>query len=698
MPQQSTPPSPFGLGMLLLALLPLAPLAAQRGVATDTAFLQRMLVAEDARGLGTEGIGPLLDGLQRSDTLLRRWAVRGLGRLQRPELAARLAERLSDPVSSIRAEAANAVIQSLRNVRRSAPATDPGQVTAREAQASLLAALGREQDPAALDAIAEAVGRLPLGDSLSARVVEGAIVDRAGTRPGRGLIHGLYRLVLARRFTGGLSPRGIGLLRQQATASADTGVRRTAVLALGLQGALDSLTLRTTIQDRDPQVRRLTLAGVASLTAEERRAVVRRALADPSPIVRVDAVGAARVGSDRPDCAPIIGAVRDREPAVVLTAIDALGLPCADSAASRVALLQVLERPGTDRILTHRWQAPSHALVALAQLDSAGAARFVVRAAGATRWEERLYAARAATASRDPATLYALARDPDFNVQEAVVAGLQKLVGHAADSIYLATLGSEGHQAVLAAATALDSSTSPAAPALLLAAFERLSRHRSENSRDPRMEILARLDQLGRPADAPRLLPFAADFDSSVAVAAARIVSRWTGTTVAPRPAALPIRTEPLARLALSRNLRLRLTLADSSGGGSIVVRLLPEETPASVARFIRLADQHYFEGHVLQRVEPNFVIQGGGPGASEYVGDAAFMRDELSRRPSFRGTLGVSSRGRDTGDAQLYINLVDNPILDHEFTIFGYVETGLGVMDRILEGDVIARVTVEGR
>ena len=106
MPQQLTPPSPFGLGMLLLALLPLAPLAAQRESAPDTAFLQRMLVAEDARGLGSEGIGPMLDGLQQSDTLLRRLAVRGLGRLQRPELAARLVERLGDQVPSIRAEAA----------------------------------------------------------------------------------------------------------------------------------------------------------------------------------------------------------------------------------------------------------------------------------------------------------------------------------------------------------------------------------------------------------------------------------------------------------------------------------------------------------------------------------------------------------------------------------------------------------------
>ncbi len=72
-------------------------------------------------------------------------------------------------------------------------------------------------------------------------------------------------------------------------------------------------------------------------------------------------------------------------------------------------------------------------------------------------------------------------------------------------------------------------------------------------------------------------------------------------------------------------------------------------------------------------------------------------MRDEVSARPHLRGTAGVSSRGRDTGDAQLFLNLVDNPVLDHEYTVFGEVVDGLDVMDHIMEGDVIARVEVLG-
>ena len=89
----------------------------------------------------------------------------------------------------------------------------------------------------------------------------------------------------------------------------------------------------------------------------------------------------------------------------------------------------------------------------------------------------------------------------------------------------------------------------------------------------------------------------------------------------------------------------------------------------------------------------PNFVIQGGSPGANEYAGDGAFSRDELGLLSNQRGSVGVSTRGRDTGDAQFYVNLVDNLRLDHAYTVFGQVESGMDVVDAIVEGDVIEAV-----
>ena len=72
-------------------------------------------------------------------------------------------------------------------------------------------------------------------------------------------------------------------------------------------------------------------------------------------------------------------------------------------------------------------------------------------------------------------------------------------------------------------------------------------------------------------------------------------------------------------------------------------------------------------------------------------------MRDEISRLSNRRGTVGLSTRGRDTGDAQFYVNLVDNPRLDFDYTVFGHV-TPLEVMDRIVEGDTIASITFRKR
>jgi cyclophilin family peptidyl-prolyl cis-trans isomerase len=93
--------------------------------------------------------------------------------------------------------------------------------------------------------------------------------------------------------------------------------------------------------------------------------------------------------------------------------------------------------------------------------------------------------------------------------------------------------------------------------------------------------------------------------------------------------------------------------------------------------------------------VETDFVIQGGGPGNNEYVGQPRFMRDELSSLPQLRGTVGMSTRGHDTGDAQWFVNLRDNERLTRDYTAFAEVIDGMDVVDGVMEGDVIARIEV---
>jgi cyclophilin family peptidyl-prolyl cis-trans isomerase len=145
-----------------------------------------------------------------------------------------------------------------------------------------------------------------------------------------------------------------------------------------------------------------------------------------------------------------------------------------------------------------------------------------------------------------------------------------------------------------------------------------------------------------------------------------------------------PARLDSLA--ALTPVLRLR-------GGGEVVLRLRPYDAPTNTDRFVRLAANGYFDGLTFHRVVPNFAVQGGSPGANEYWGDGPFTRDELTVAPHRRGTMGVSTRGRDTGDGQIFVNLVDNWRLDHNYTIFADVVEGMDVIDAMLEGATIERI-----
>ena len=128
---------------------------------------------------------------------------------------------------------------------------------------------------------------------------------------------------------------------------------------------------------------------------------------------------------------------------------------------------------------------------------------------------------------------------------------------------------------------------------------------------------------------------------------------------------------------------------------GRFVIQLLPEYAPVTAAKFSMLVESGYYDDLTFHRVEPNFVLQGGSPGANEFVGIKNYMRDEVSLLTHARGTIGISTRGRDTGDGQIFINLVDNYRLDHNYTVFARVIENMDNVDRILEGDVILSIKV---
>lgn len=692
----------------------------------ERSALLRVTAVEDARALGEGGAEPLRAASTHASPVVRRAAVRALGRLQRPDQLDAIVAALVDADAGVRLEAANAVGQALQGVRGLARDDADRRATLDDAVDALVRAAERFSDPALLGVAARTLGRLPFADSVVPREVERVLVEM-GNRPGAGrralvrsdarvaagIMHGLYSLARGRRQTGAPSAAALSAMRWATTfgldsagviaggsAEANAQVRRLAWLALVAAGDTSSALVRRAHRDADEQVRRLAVvAAVALRDSAVRREVVSASMGDRSFLVRFEAVRVYRTLPAPRSCAPLIAATYDANPHVMLAAIDALGAGCDDRAAAADTLLALIDRRNATHAMRPKggtsWHPHAHALAALARVAPAAAVPLLRRDARHPLWQVRLYVARAASAVRDTLTLTALAYDANGNVREAALAGISSSVGHVADRVFAAALSSNDYQVVLQAATALKGAPmrDSIVPALF-AALERISAERRETSRDPRVALLERIGELGEVRHAQRLSPFTADFDSTVARQAATIMERWTLRRVAATPKPLSPPAEPVSSV-VGGDLRLMFKMAAASGGGAFVVRLNADEAPVTVARIVRLARAGYYAGLTFHRVEPAFVIQGGSPAASEYVGDGPFMRDELGLPSHRRGTLGISTRGRDTGDAQLFVNLTDNYRLDHDYTVFGEIIQGREVAEGILEGDVIERVDV---
>jgi cyclophilin family peptidyl-prolyl cis-trans isomerase len=418
---------------------------------------------------------------------------------------------------------------------------------------------------------------------------------------------------------------------------------------------------------------------------------------DPAWRVRYRALTA-----QRENCDALRAAMADTSVHVQLRATDLIGVSCATDSALVRELLQ--RARGLTASTAHArtagsWHAHAHALVALARVTPAEARILLPRYVSSRVPWVRTYAARAAAILSDTALLKRLARDGNDNVKEVALDSLSRVAGHAGDGEFITALSARGYQAVRAGARALKGSprgTEVLAAALV--ALQRLRADSSETSRDARLAVLERVAEFATRESLRELAVLAPDFDCAVARATIAIISRLSETPVAPRCASLPISLPADAvALALGRDVRLRVTMADSSGGGSFVVRLRGDVAPIMAARVLELARSGYYSDRAWYRVEPDFVLQGGGPGANEYVGHPRFMRDELGTVPHVRGTVGMSTRGHDTGDAQWFVNLRDNLRLGRDYTVFAEVVEGIEVVDSILEGDVIARIEIVG-
>lgn len=127
---------------------------------------------------------------------------------------------------------------------------------------------------------------------------------------------------------------------------------------------------------------------------------------------------------------------------------------------------------------------------------------------------------------------------------------------------------------------------------------------------------------------------------------------------------------------------------------GNIVLELYPAWAPGSVANFLKLASEGFFNGKNFHRVVPNFVIQGGCPRGDGYGALDYSIRTEIGMVwYDGAGYLGMASAGPDTEGTQFFITHSATPHLDGRYTIFGKVKSGMDVANNIQPGDVITAV-----
>jgi len=170
----------------------------------------------------------------------------------------------------------------------------------------------------------------------------------------------------------------------------------------------------------------------------------------------------------------------------------------------------------------------------------------------------------------------------------------------------------------------------------------------------------------------------------------------------------------------------LAVYAAFTTSEGNFTVRLFDTEVPNTVANFVGLAEgtkewtdprthqkvtQPYYDGIVFHRVIDGFMIQGGDPLGQGIGGPGYEFADEFhpSLRHSKAGILSMANRGPNTNGGQFFITLGPTPHLDNRHAVFGEVEGGMDVIqkigggktgprDRPLKDIVIQRVTIERR
>ena len=134
---------------------------------------------------------------------------------------------------------------------------------------------------------------------------------------------------------------------------------------------------------------------------------------------------------------------------------------------------------------------------------------------------------------------------------------------------------------------------------------------------------------------------------------------------------------------------------------GTINVVLHSDKTPLTVANFVNLAQQGFYNGIQFHRVIQDFMIQGGCPEGTGTGGPGYQFSDEINNelKHDKPGILSMANAGPGTNGSQFFITHVETPWLDGNHTVFGHVISGddQATVNMIEQNDHITTIEISG-
>jgi cyclophilin family peptidyl-prolyl cis-trans isomerase/HEAT repeat protein len=642
--------------------------------------LAPLIAAEDARDFKPDLFAR---GMVAPDSLVRRIAALGAGRIGDLRATSLIVPLLADPDSTVRVSAAFA-LGLLRDTAAVQPLID---------RLTGLPALEPATAVEAVTALAKIGG--PAVSSFFAGVLGGKVVLSQDDRE-----PGVREIVLQSWRLGPDAPVANLLPFMDDT---NFAVRWRAVFALGrLRAPAAAPRMLVALRDQQEYIRSLAAraltrgyAQAAQLAPVTVADVLARLASDKSVQVRTNALGALASYHDSTLAPRIVPQLDDQVPNVQVAAAGAMGSLGGSEAAKGLARLAGGKGPFAVR---------RAALIALGEADSAGFTAAAAAWRKSTDWRDRAAAAEG-TAAGVPGSNPWFLTDRDGRV---IGAGLQ--AWSTADTVAdPAILGAArrllNHADAAVRSIAADIVTRAADPADLPALSAMYARTGRDSFPDAALSALKGILAIRKSGPAAQ-----ARVDREFLQPTPRptdyLVRRWAEEdwpeATAKWGPAFPIVTgrstqeyRDLVRRFVMRTdslARPKITI-ETEQRGPVVIELLGPDAPLTVANFLRLVDRHFFDGNRWHRVVPNFVVQDGDPRGDGFGSPGGAIRDEINMNRYDSPMLGMALSGPDTGASQWFINLSTQPHLDGSYTIFGRVVSGIASLIRITQGDRIRAI-----